>query len=159
MANNNIPAKPHLNLQDLFSRSKRVESDCIEWQMSRSQCGYGRVWLQGKLHTVTRLVLALTQGEPLDGQKAMHLCDNPPCINPDHLRWASHKENMDDAYAKNRMNRNKGEAHHRVKLTEAQVQEIKKLKGQLTYVQVAELFGVSRSAVGHIYSGKNWSHV
>ncbi len=121
--------------------------------------GYPRLWLQGKSLLVTRYILTILYGKPENDMKAMHSCDNPPCINPDHLRWGTHTENMRDSFAKNRMTRNYGSSHHKVKLTEEQVREIRLLKDTVFYKDLALKYGVSKSAICHVVSGKNWGHL
>lgn len=159
MAKTNRVARQHYNLEDLFARSKKVESGCIEWQMARSAHGYPKIWLQGRIVIVSRYILTMLVGPPEADMKAMHTCDNPPCINPDHLKWGTHTDNMRDSFAKNRMTRNHGENHHKVKLTESQVREIRSLKGTMTNVNLGKKYGVSRSAISHVLSGKNWKHL
>jgi hypothetical protein len=83
-------------------------SDCLEWPYARNEDGYGRITLTGRRsQSASRLVLELTQGPAL-GRQAAHApvwCRNRSCVNPHHLRWATHAENMldkalDNAYEK-----------------------------------------------------------
>jgi hypothetical protein len=74
---------------------------CHEWTGPTSKGGYGVVHIG--LHTVLvhRLVHALQTGNAL-AEVVMHMCDNPRCCNPDHLRAGTHQENMDDMWRKGR---------------------------------------------------------
>lgn len=49
------------------------------------------------------MLLELVTGEESDGRFALHSCDNPPCVNPAHLRWGSHADNMTDAADRGRI--------------------------------------------------------
>lgn len=77
------------------------DNGCWVWQHGLAN-GYPSWRLQGRKQTMHRWVCFLTYGEPEPKSVAMHLCDNKPCINPEHLRWASSVENNRDREHKNR---------------------------------------------------------
>ena len=131
-------------------------SGCAEWMSARSH-GYGVFRLRsGRQVRTHRFALAISLGRwPSDA--ALHRCDNPPCINPDHLFEGSQADNMRDRDAKGRVP--SGERHVCAKLTWAQVDHIRVIlsTGVVTQRCVATAFGVSRSTVKDIKSGRNWS--
>ena len=83
------PCKPHL------------VTNCWEWQGSTNKDGYGRFRVVGgKLERAHGVVLSWVLGYML--AYVMHLCDNPACVRPSHLKEGTHRLNMLDAYAKGR---------------------------------------------------------
>lgn len=81
--------------------------DCWEWQgaTSGAKCGkpYGHLIHNGKMQKAHRVAFAWFHGREIaPGMEIMHLCDNPPCVNPAHLKEGTHRENMLDSHAKGR---------------------------------------------------------
>ena len=71
-------------------------SNCIETPLFKDKDGYGRVKHNKRLWSAHRLVYTLCYGEIPDGLMVLHSCNNPSCVNPEHLRVGTHKENMAD---------------------------------------------------------------
>jgi len=80
-------------------------SDCIEHTGCRTHDGYGRKTVRRKTYLAHRLVWAEVHGPIPEGMIIMHTCDNPPCINIDHLRLGTKAENTADMIAKGRQGR------------------------------------------------------
>jgi DNA-binding XRE family transcriptional regulator len=91
-----------------------------------------------------------------------HRCDNPSCVNPDHLFAGSHQDNIQDAADKDRVPTDaagvSGEDHHKSQLMESEVVEIRELydTGDYTQQELADRFGVNQTAIGFIVRGENW---
>ena len=75
---------------------------CWLWQGAQNRKGYGQFRCQGTLHIASRFVWELTYGGIPEGQQVLHKCDNPPCVNPEHLFLGTNQENVDDKMAKKR---------------------------------------------------------
>jgi hypothetical protein len=75
---------------------------CIEWQHGRTSKGYGSLRSQGKTVYAHRVMYELVYGPIPDGAYVLHSCDNPPCVNPVHLRAGSAKDNVDDMVSRGR---------------------------------------------------------
>lgn len=69
-------------------------SGCWEWAACRQASGYGLMQWDGRLQCAHRLAHEAWIGAIPDGHEIDHLCNNPPCINPDHLEAVTHAENM-----------------------------------------------------------------
>ena len=139
-----------------------MDSPCWEWTGSKHLQGYGRQRVEGKIRLTHRLS-ALYAGiisDIDDGDCVCHSCDNPVCVNPDHLWRGSQIENTADRHQKGRDAKQKGSDHGKSKLSEKDIFHIKNLlKAGASQTNVAKKFGVTRSTICHIASGRTWRHV
>jgi len=87
----------------------------------------------------------------------LHRCDNPACLNPDHLFIGSNKDNTQDMLAKGRNGHSKGTKHWNAKLTEDQVLQIRKDKRSI--YAIAPEYGVTPTLVNRIKLRKVWKHL
>lgn len=138
--------------------------DCIEWPAYRDENGYGRVYYKGKYRPAHRVAYCKhheIEIESIKGLKVRHTCDNPPCVNPNHLLLGTDAQNMLDKVERGRQAHNSGIKNGQAKLTEEQVDEIR-----ATYIlksekfgsrALAQKFGVSKLTIQRIISGSRWS--
>lgn len=132
---------------------ERPEEGCWEWRGARRR-GYGGFRDGERMVYAHRFVCEVTYG-PSAGRHALHACDNPICVRPDHLRWGTHSENMADAARRGRRRRTDGEFSFRAKLTWSQVAEIRR-RSRERQVDLAAEFGVSPKTISSIIHGRNW---
>lgn len=79
--------------------------DCIIYDGHITSRGYGIAYdteRPGHRTFAHRIAFEAYYGPIRDGAYILHACDNPPCINPHHLRQGTPQENMDDKMARNR---------------------------------------------------------
>lgn len=120
---------------------------------------YGATKINDKLTLVHRYSWESANGPILGGLDVCHHCDNPPCINPEHLFLGTDQDNKDDCVRKFRQAY--GERNGRAILTEVDVAEIRQrfAAGGITYRQLGNEYGVCRSQIEKIVTRKMWSHV
>ena len=93
-----------------------------------------------------------------NGLMVRHTCDNPICVNPDHLLLGTNQDNMDDMVKRGRSRR--GEKQPQVKITEAQAIEILGLLSEgVRQSEISRIFNIEQSAVSNLKTGKNWGHL
>jgi hypothetical protein len=140
---------------------------CWIWTAATKEHGYGvigRGTRKQGLIKAHRLSFLLHKGKIPRGKIVMHECNNPSCVNPDHLKAGTRKENSQYMVECKRLKLpdNRGEKATWTKLTEAAAKEIieaQKTKTKGTGTQLAKKFNVSRSAIYEIWNGKNWAYL
>lgn len=100
---------------------------------------------------------ALAYGKVPDGKFVLHKCDNPRCVNPDHLFLGSAQDNVDDMIAKGRqvIPDRSGEKNGRARLTVAIVNEIRKQGMKAKEVMLR--YGIGRTQAYRIVNNEQWS--
>lgn len=143
-------------------------TECWEWLGSHNANGYG---VYGKPKRMAhRLSWEFYNGPIPSAMSVCHKCDNPPCVNPEHLFLGTQADNLRDMDSKGRRVSpdNKGVNNPRAKLTQEQVQEIRKLYWTGRYKpkqkaapydskKLASMFGVARSTIRLVTCGRNWA--
>jgi hypothetical protein len=87
-----------------FWSKVRITPGCWVWTANKINKGYGVVGPGGCQEYILshRASWQLHNGEIPDGLCVLHRCDNPACVNPDHLWLGTHQHNMLDKCAKGR---------------------------------------------------------
>lgn len=88
----------------LFKHIEKKPSGCWEWNGLRRdhKLPYGRIWINKRQKTVHRVAYEVFKGKIPKGLLVCHICDNPPCINPNHLFLGTQKDNSHDRDKKGR---------------------------------------------------------
>ena len=131
--------------------------DCWEWRGESNHHGHGRVWAASRKMLASHVALILA-GHPRPSRLlALHSCDNPPFVNPAHLRWGTQAENVKDRHSRGRDARMIGAANPSAKLNAEKVLSIR--ADQRGLRAISEDFGVSPQCVWSIKKRKSWAHV
>lgn len=133
--------------------------DCLMWPFSTDRYGYATVRYDGKMQYVSRLMCEHRHGPPpTPTHEAAHSCGRGhlACVHPQHLRWATRKENSSDCILHDTVAH--GTRHGNAKLTEAIVATIRSRHG-IKQCDLAAQYGVSASVVSMARRGKSWKHV
>jgi hypothetical protein len=146
-------------LMERFMEKVRKGENCWEWIGGKQAHGYGVIRQNGKNKSAHRISYQLFIGIIPDGLCVLHKCDNPSCVNPDHLFLGTQLDNNRDAIAKGRTYYPKGENNHS-KLLNIHIPIIRKLhKRGISQTNIAKQYGVSQQLISNIITGKTWKHL
>lgn len=140
---------------------RRIQVDtntgCWLWMGSKNSQGYGHIGVKGKIEGTHRVAFKSVYGYLTKGLDICHHCDNPPCVNPEHLFEGTRLDNIQDAMHKGRIQ--KGEQRPGSKLTEEKVRQIRCIGDNISSRKLAKKFGVSYHVVATVLNGTSWKHV
>lgn len=144
----------------LYRKVKReFRTPCWEWTGTINSNGYGFMKVDNKNDKAHRISWRLFKGTT-NGLFVCHHCDNPKCVNPNHLFLGTPKDNSHDAAMKGRYAPQHGENNACCKLTEQQVLHIRAIYPQVrSYKQLGQSYGVSKVQIGNIITRKHWTRI
>lgn len=161
--------------EKFWSQHTKTPSGCWEWSRYRTRQGYGTVNISGVQCVASRASWTLTYGAIPKGLKVLHKCDNPACVNPEHLFLGTSAMNSQDMVSKNRQAKGsrhgmfgrrgvdapmfgvQGAQHPRTKISEDVALAIREAKGYQHII--AKTFHVSQSLVCRIKSRELWRNL
>lgn len=136
---------------------------CHNWEGCKSPTGYGKMKVGGKCVRAHRYYYCVSKSiglEDIRGLHVLHECDNPSCINPDHLFLGTHQDNMADKKAKGRGVSHSGVEHGGSKFSE---EDITAIRARYSYhsrtdgtVALAREFKVHPSTINRIVKGETY---
>lgn len=160
-------AKSKIPLENRFwNKVDKTSVDrCWAWKGATNKGGYGRVTVPATLGkyislTAHRVSWEIHNGSIPQGLCVLHRCDNPPCVNPEHLFVGTRKDNAIDMFKKGRRYTPRGECLS--KLTEIQVKEIRqRFSGAERPAKraLAREYGVDHSTIRSLLRGDTWKHL
>lgn len=138
--------------------SKPNTNGCVEWFGCVGGGGYGLIRHLGRNYPAHRVAYELKFGKIPKGMLVCHRCDNPPCVNADHLFIGTMQDNSTDMVQKGRSFC--GETHHSARLTPESVLQIRALHGSGKPVNhIAKMFGLSFSSTKKVIDRVSWKHI
>ena len=130
-----------------------MDTDCVEWTGHRDRQGYGQTYFGGRSWRAHRLAWTEANGPIPSGMFICHHCDNPPCINVDHLFLGTNVENSADRDAKGRNKPRIGEKNQ-AKITREQAEAIR--SDERRRGLVAAEYGLHPGTIWKIRAGVIW---
>lgn len=143
-------------ISDRFNRLLDKTDTCWLWLGDINGNGYGRLQYMNKRMLAHRVSYLLHYGKFNKNMYICHKCDNPKCVNPDHLFLGTQKDNMSDCSNKKR--HTYGEKVKSAVLKKEDILEIRKLYSskKITQQKLSDIYNVSRGHIGLIIQGKRW---
>lgn len=139
--------------EDRFWEKVDWSGACWLWTACKDKNGYGFFRHEGKNLKAHRFVLSLVERDCPDGAYVCHACDNPSCVNPDHLWIGDNSANQVDASRKGR------HAHQRLDTDDVREIRRRRAAGE-TGASLAREFGLSSNGyVRNIVTRRKWAHV
>jgi len=139
------------------TRYKVMPSGCWEWTgNTENRRGYGYYWFKSKDWLAHRASYFIHKGDPT-GYCVCHSCDNPTCVNPDHLWLGTIADNNRDRDRKGRRVAPRGESCSHSKLTESDVLAIR--ASTLSVKELSKRYKVSVENIRYILSRRTWKHI
>lgn len=141
---------PYVPAESADARLRRYGWDVTEngcWESLRARVrGYTYTRYNGVRYGTHRLAYETWVGAVPEGHVVRHKCDNPPCINPDHLETGTQADNVQDAKSRGRVA--SGNNHWASKITDEEFRELvrEKERGILTVRAMLEVYGLSEKA-------------
>lgn len=139
-----------------WGKVKKTDT-CWLWMGAVNTTGYGMANLPRQKNIVAhRLAYTMLKGPIPDSLRALHKCDTPRCVNPDHIFLGTQKDNGLDCKAKGRT----VAGRKRNATNEQAVREMRRLKAEgARTVDLAKQFGISPNSVSSILTRKAWRNV
>ena len=177
-------------IERFLDKTRRAENGCLEWTACRyaGAYSYGKLGMGGRTVRAHRLAYELAHGPIPPGLFVLHKCDNPTCVEADHLFLGTAADNSADMVAKGRQAERarhgsrthperlprgdqhvlhmhperaaRGGAVGSARLDEAGVIEIRALAcAGATHRELAAAYGVSQTTISRAVRREAWAHV
>lgn len=139
---------------------------CWIWTAARHPLGYGSFSVGVGSDRVRvaahRMAYMFFHGPIPQGLHVRHKCDNPPCVNPDHLELGTHQDNMRDMVERGRnvLPPTDGENNPNARFTELQVRQMRAMRARgMFHREIGEVFGTDPGSIANIVNRAGWQHV
>ena len=148
-------------LRSFWSKVSKSPHGCWNWTAHTDKGGYGTLSVGASPCKSHRFSWMIHRGAIPEGLGVLHKCDNPRCVNPDHLFLGTNTDNTEDRDAKGRQVQ--GDRHPDAKLTSEDVKEIRSVfvpRSRKTGARaLARKFGVAKSTLLGVVNRTTWKGV
>jgi hypothetical protein len=147
------------NMEQRFLSYVEKTDSCWLWTGGKCKVGYGQYWRPADKQVLAhRHSYEIYKGKIPNGLVVRHTCDNPSCVNPNHLIVGTYKENSKDMVDRNRSV--KGSKNKASKLTEDDVREIRILIDfGFLHRELAKMYGVCCETIARVRRRELWKHI
>ncbi len=139
------------------------KNECWNWKAHLNNKGYGVLGVGRELMLAHRISWTIENGEIPAGMEILHRCDNPCCVNPNHLISGTHHENILDMLRKGRYKKSfifRGESHTEAKLRNEDIPEIRRLFDQgIPTRTIAKKYNVDSKTIWSVGKRISWTHI
>jgi hypothetical protein len=149
-----------MDIHERFAKYVDDSGDCWLWTgcKLKSKWEYGQFKVNGKIEKAHRVSYQLYKGEIPQGLIVRHTCNNPCCVNPEHLELGTQQDNMDDMVKANRQA--VGIKNGRSKIKEEDIPDIRRrLALGESYYSIGKLYGVTHAPIKQIKNGRSFAYV
>lgn len=147
-------------IRHILAALASATDECILWPMSLNPVnGYGHFGYNGGHFTAHVYICEQVHGPRPGILEAAHSCHVRACINPRHISWQTHSDNMLGKRENGTSHANIKTWDRRGKLKREEVIQIRALEGQETQATTAARFNITESNVRHIRTRKTWKNV
>lgn len=143
------------DLQRFLDSFVIADNGCWEWQKGKNYHGYGLIRAFNKSYQAHRLSWMYFRGTIPTGKFVLHICDNPACVNPEHLYLGTQKQNMMD---RDRQNHQSRKGAKRMKPEQVMAMRKEYREGVKATV-LSEKYGVSIVTVFRTISGRGYKGI
>jgi DNA-binding XRE family transcriptional regulator len=146
-----------MNADEFWAHVKRADG-CWLWTGNFDSHGYGSLQYEGQKVGAHRVAWELTHGVIPADMCVCHRCDNPKCVNPEHLWLGTKSENALDRHVKGRSRGPEGIRQHDARLNLQKAEDIRAAYATRRYTQRAlgVRYGVAQQSIGKIVNGRMW---
>lgn len=148
-----------IHTERFWAKVRKTEA-CWYWTASKNTSGYGQFNTgNGRIWRTHRISWIMERGQINPNSHVLHRCDNPACVNPNHLFLGSQKDNILDCIHKGRspILGKKGDKHPTHRLSPEDIGYIRNSSD--LQETLARRFGVHQPQISRIKSGHRWSHL
>ena len=144
--------------ENFLRKVDKVDGGCWEWTGAVLKDGYGHFHVNRKGVIASRYSYQHYKGDIPPGLVVRHKCDNPKCVNPEHLELGTQKDNYNDAKMKGRHVH--GEKHGNVLYSGEQIKKVLQLIAEgMRPIDISKQTGVALSTVYDVRLGRSWKHL
>jgi HNH endonuclease len=144
--------------EKFYKNVRKNENGCWDWIGNTSAYNRGRMTIGGRKMYAYHISYELHIGPIPTGMQINHTCDNPNCVNPEHLYAGTQSDNTRDAIRRGRwVNNSTGRV--RSHLSPDDVRAIRQQCASVSMTEVGKRFGISYTQVRRIVTGKHWKDI